>query len=228
MKVIILAGGKGTRLLPHTLETPKTLIKIKGMTIIERILLSLPHEIDEAIIVVKHLQDKVKATLGNKFNNVKITYIEQGDKSGTYGALLSAKNLFNKNEKFLVTNGDDIHKTSEYEDCLKYPRSMGVQMKIMPNYYRIEKNSDGYFIGFSSQSENEKIHGTLVATGVYVLDSNIFKHSGVLLKTGEYGLPQTVAEQSKDYPVKVVETDGWFSINTIEDMKKTEEYFKND
>jgi NDP-sugar pyrophosphorylase family protein len=226
MKVIILAGGKGTRLLPHTVETPKTLLKINGVTIIERILESLPIEIDEIFIIVKHLQDKIKITVGEKYKNINIKYIEQGDKTGTFGALLSARDIFTPKERFLITNGDDIHRTSEYEECLKYPRSMAVQKRIMPNYYRIEKNTDGYFAGFFTQSEEEKKNGTLVATGVYVLDSNIFDHPGVILSSGEYGLPQTVSEQSKQYPVKVVETDGWFSVNTTEDLKNAQDYFK--
>jgi len=226
MKVIILAGGKGTRLLPHTLEIPKTLLNINGKTIIQRILESLPSEIDEIIIVVKHLGDKIKESLGDDYSGKKIIYIEQGEKAGTYGALLSAKQYFAPNEKFLVTNGDDIHDKNEYLNCLKYPRAMAVQKKVMPNYYSIDTDENGYFTSFKTQTEEEKTNGTLVATGVYVLDSNIFLHPGVVLSSGEYGLPQTVSEQSKQYPVKVVEASEWFSVNTIVDMQKTEEYFR--
>ncbi len=228
MKVIILAGGKGTRLLPHTLETPKTLLKINDRTIIQRILESLPNEIDEIIIVVKHLKDKIQQTIGDSFQGKKIVYVEQGEKSGTFGALLSIRDNIFPNEKFLVTNGDDIHSKIEYIECLKYPRAMAVQKKVMPNYYKIETDSNNYFTAFRSQTEKERENGTLVATGVYVLDSSIFDHPGVVLGSGEYGLPQTVFEQSKEHPVKVVETEGWFSVNTIEEMNKAEEYFKND
>lgn len=227
MKAIILAGGKGSRLLPHTLETPKTLINIGGKTIIERIIESLPDEIEDVIIVVKHLQDKIKSTVGENFLGKKIFYVEQGEKTGTYGALLSAKDFFKEDERFLVTNGDDIHNTSEYVESMKYPRSMAVQKKVMPNYYKIVMDKNNYFLGFSAQTDEEKADGTLVATGVYVLDSNIFKHPGVLLGTGEYGLPQTALEQVKEYPIKVIETEGWIPVNTFKDIEEAEKYFNN-
>lgn len=226
MKVVILSGGKGTRLLPYTLETPKTLLKINGRAILQRILESLPSEVDEIIIVVKHLKDKIQQALGDNFQGKKIVYVEQGEMSGTFGAVLSAKGCFNSDERFLVTNGDDLHDKSEFEECLKYPRAMAVQKKVMPGYFRIEIDSDGYFIGFKTQTHEEEMTGTLVATGVYVLDTKIFDHPGIILGSGEYGLPQSVSEQSKQFPVKVIEVDGWVPVNTISDMEKAEEYFK--
>lgn len=225
MKAIILAAGKGTRLLPLTLHTPKTLVEINGKTIIERIINSLPDEIDEVIVVVDHLKEKIKETVGDEFLGKKIIYIDQGEKSGTFGAIYSAKNLLNENERFLVTNGDDIHDRNEYIECIKHPRAMAVEKKIMPNYYSVQIDKDNNFLGFKSQTEQEKNNGAFIATGVYVLDSNIFKHPGVKLSIGEYGLPQTVLEQSKDYPVKVITTSGWISINSIEDLEKARSYF---
>lgn len=226
MKLIILAGGKGSRLLPHTLETPKILIEIKGKKIIQRIIEALPEELDEIIIVVKHLQDKIRESIGNNYLGKKINFIEQGEKSGTFGALLSVKNLFEQGERFLVTNGDDVHDKYEYVECMKYPRAMAVQKKIMPNYYKIETDENGYFKSFKNQTDEEKGNSTLVATGVYVLDTKIFDHPGVLLSTGEYGLPQTVSEQSSKYPVKVVKVSGWVQINTKNDMEVAEKYFE--
>ena len=45
MKAVILAAGKGNRLLPLTEHTPKPLIEIAGTPIIDRIFQSLPDEI---------------------------------------------------------------------------------------------------------------------------------------------------------------------------------------
>ena len=226
MKAIILAAGKGTRLLPLTLETPKTLVEISGKPIIVHIIESLPEEIDEVVVVVSHLKDEIKKFLGDSFLNKKIFYTEQGEIPGTFGAVLSTKNLFSESERFLVTNGDDIHGKHEFLDCIKYPRAMAVQKKIMPNYFSIQVNK-GYFSGFKSQTEDEKINGTLVATGVYVLDTNIFQHPGVLLSTGEYGLPQSVFAQTTEFPVNVVVTDEWLPVNSFEDMEKANEYFSS-
>lgn len=227
MKAIILAAGKGTRLLPLTLETPKTLLKINNKPIIERIIESFPKEIDEVIIVVNHLKEKIKETFGEKFDNRKIIFVEQGEKSGTFGSIYSAKDLFQKGERFLVTNGDDLHDTEEYAECMKYPRSMGVQKKIMPNYYSTQIDSEDYFVGFKPQTPEEKENGAFIVTGVLVLDTDIFNHEGVLLSTGEYGLPQTVLSQIETHPVKVVRTSGWLSINSHQELENAERHLSS-
>ncbi len=227
MKAVILAAGKGTRLLPLTTDIPKTLVEINGKPIIERIISSLPEEISEIVVVVSHLKDAIQNFLGDEYMGKKIYFAEQGEKRGTFGALLSARNLLEGDDRFLVTNGDDIHDRSEFEECLKYPRSMAVERKIMPNYYSTEINESGYFTGFRPQTEIERTNGALVATGVFVIDKNIFDETGVLLSTGEYGLPQTVLLQIEKCPLKVVEISGWLPINSHNDLKKAEEYFSS-
>ncbi len=226
MKVIILAAGEGTRMRPLTENTPKSLINICGITIAERIFDSLPDEVDEVVIVVNYLKEKIKDYLGSEFKNKKIQYVEQGEKKGTFGALLSVKNLIKQEERFLVLNCDDIHDKKELEEYLKYPRSFGIQKMIMPNYYNIKINNDGFVEGFEKQNEEEKMNGAMVATGVYVLDANIFNHPGVLVHGGEYGLPQTILDQKNEFPVKAVETTKWIPVNTFDDLKKAEDYFK--
>ena len=224
MKAIMLAAGKGTRFLPVTLTVPKSLIKVGGVPIIERIFSSLPEDIDEVIIVVDHLKDKIEEYIGGNFYGKKVTYTLQGDKKGTFGALLSAKDLLINGERFLVLNGDDLHDKDELVKCTKYPRSMSVQKKIAPRYYSTKIDNDGNFLEFKSQTEEEKINGALIATGTYVLDTNIFKHEGIHLSGDEYGLPQTVSTQKDEYPIKVVETNGWISINTPEELEKAQKH----
>jgi len=225
MKVIILAAGEGTRMRPLTEQTPKPLLDVSGETIIERIFKSLPDEIDEVVVVVDYLKEKIKSFLKNEFLGKKISYVDQTDKKGTFGALLSAKDVLKSEERFLVLNADDIHEKSELSLYLKYPRSFGVQKMIMPNYYKICVDKDGFIDKFSTQTESEKINGGLVATGVYVLDTNIFKHEGVVVFGGEYGLPQTILAQKDKYPITAVETKKWIPINSFQDLEKAKELF---
>lgn len=227
MKAVILAAGKGTRFLPITLTVPKSLIKVGGVPIIERIFSTLPIEIDEVIIVVDHLKDKIEEYIGGNFYGKKVSYAVQGDKKGTFGAILSAKDLLTNGERYLVLNGDDLHDKDELVECIKYPRSMSVQKKIAPRYYSTKIDNDGNFLEFKSQTEEEKINGALIATGTYVLDTNIFKHEGIHLEGNEYGLPQTVSAQKDEYPIKVIETKGWISINTPEELEKAEKHLNS-
>ena len=95
----------------------------------------------------------------------------------------------------------------------------------MPNYYNIKTDELGNISGFSKQTDEEKVNGVSVATGVYVLDSHIFEHPGVSVFGGEYGLPQTILEQKEEYPIKAVETHKWIPINSFEDLEKANKIF---
>lgn len=227
MKAIILAAGKGTRLTPLTLDTPKPLLVIQGTPILDRIFQSLPEEIDEVIVVVKYLKEKIEEHVNKAGYPQKIHIVEQGEKTGTFGSLLYAKDLLDDNEKFLVLNGDDMHEKLELVEYLKYPRSFGIQKMVMPNYYNIDIDESHNIDKFRPQTEDEKNSGAMVATGVYVLDKNIFNHEGVIVTGGEYGLPQTILAQKDEYPIKAVVTEKWIPVNSFEDIKKAEEYFSS-
>ena len=223
MKAVILAAGEGTRLLPLTLQTPKCMIEIGGRPIIERILESLPEEIDEVIIVVNHLKEKIKDHLGNNFQSRGVKYAEQREKKGTFGALLSAQDLFQPGERFLVLNGDDLNDKEELGKFLKQDRTFGVQKMIMPNYYGLNI-VDGNLDGFRPQTDEEKGEGTLIATGVYTLDTDIFSHPGVGVFGGEYGLPQTILAQKDKHPIKVIEITRWIPVNSFVDIERANKY----
>jgi NDP-sugar pyrophosphorylase family protein len=56
---IILAGGKGTRMRPLTLDTPKPLLLVQGRPILEWSLMSLHGIVDHVLIVVKYLKEQI-------------------------------------------------------------------------------------------------------------------------------------------------------------------------
>src|SRR3989338_8959446 len=94
-KAVILAGGKGTRLRPLTLHTPKALVDIQGKTITEWIFdLLKRHGITEVIITVGYLKEKIKKYYGDgsKFG-MKISYVDEDKPLGTAGALIKIKHL---------------------------------------------------------------------------------------------------------------------------------------
>ncbi|MEK9166111.1 MAG: sugar phosphate nucleotidyltransferase, partial [Patescibacteria group bacterium] len=59
MKAIILAAGEGRRMRPLTLTTPKPLLEIQGKAIIDYVFDALPEEVEEAVVVVKYLGEKI-------------------------------------------------------------------------------------------------------------------------------------------------------------------------
>ena len=92
-----MAGGKGIRLLPLTKKLPKPLLKIKGVPIIERIILNFKNQgFKNFVISINYLGHKIKNYLkdGKKFK-VNITYINENKFLGTAGSLslISLKRL---------------------------------------------------------------------------------------------------------------------------------------
>ena len=76
-KAIILAAGIGSRLCPFTEHTPKCLAPINGVPILINMLTHLSNVgVEETVIVVGYLKEKLYDMVGESFNGMKITYIE--------------------------------------------------------------------------------------------------------------------------------------------------------
>lgn len=223
MKSVILAAGKGTRMGEHTKNTPKPLLRIGGRPILEHTLLALPRSVNEALIVVNYLSEQIKDYFGYKFGGIRIDYIFQKEFLGTANAVWETKQ-FLKNEGFLVLNGDDLYNKNDLEKCLNHELAFGVIQKIPPSekFIAIDLKQDQNIAGFHKPGQVELEKGILIATGVYVLDDRLFKYNPVQLSNGEYGLPQTILNMAKDYPVKGIIMEKWSQINYPEDIKKAE------
>ena len=110
MKALILAAGKGERLLPTTENCPKVLVPIIGKPIIEYIINDLAKlEIKQLVVVVGHKSEQVKEYLsdGAKFG-VNISYVHQKILTGEAEAILAAEGPLQGTEPFLVVDGDFV------------------------------------------------------------------------------------------------------------------------
>ncbi len=118
MKAMILAAGRGQRMLPLTNTTPKPLIKLNNKFLIEYVIENLKNAgITEIVINIYHLKEQIKHALkdGEKWG-INIKYSEESELLDTGGGILQAiqSNLIGK-EPFIVLSSDiitnfDIHK----------------------------------------------------------------------------------------------------------------------
>tara|TARA_A100001037_G_C15006121_1_gene569477 strand:- start:154 stop:843 length:690 start_codon:yes stop_codon:yes gene_type:complete len=108
MKVVILAGGFGTRLSEYTKDIPKPMVKINGIPIIVHIMKHYFKYGYKDFYVALGYKGKVLRDFFKKKNfkwNVKL--IDTGKKTMTGGRLLRLNRLL-KNETFLMTYGDGV------------------------------------------------------------------------------------------------------------------------
>lgn len=76
-KAIILAAGTGSRMEPFTQHTPKCLVPINGVTILNNMLAHLSDSgVEETVIIVGHLKERIYDTIGTSFNGMKVSYVE--------------------------------------------------------------------------------------------------------------------------------------------------------
>lgn len=107
MRAIVLAGGKGTRLLPYTIVVPKPMLPLNDIPIIEIISRQLKyHGFQEVSISLGHLSGVIKYFLESKKGDKGLpnfTYFTEDEPLGTSGPV---KAINPNEEDFLVINGD--------------------------------------------------------------------------------------------------------------------------
>lgn len=122
MKVVIIAGGKGTRIASVASEIPKAMIPINGKPIIEyQVELAKRYGFEDFIFIIGHLGHVIKDYFKNGANwDVNIEYFEENTPLGTAGALAELKDSLH--EDFFVFYGDTVM-DFDMESMLQYHKS---------------------------------------------------------------------------------------------------------
>ncbi len=108
MKVVILAGGYGTRLSEYTKLIPKPMVKVGGKPIILRIInLYKKYGFKEFYIALGYKGNYIKKFFKNRFKDIDINLIDTGINTMTGGRLRRLKKFLDK-ETFLMTYGDGL------------------------------------------------------------------------------------------------------------------------
>ena len=107
MKAMILAAGKGSRLLPLTKEKPKPLLTVKGRPLIDILIRQLSAaKINSLVVNVHHLGNQIKDHLGDGHQHkVEIQYSVEDELLETGGGIKNALKLLGT-DPFILVNGD--------------------------------------------------------------------------------------------------------------------------
>ena len=172
--VVIMAGGKGTRLYPYTKVLPKPLIPIGELTIIERIMERFKtYGCEQFYLTVNYKKNMIKAYLEEQSNFGKIHYIEEEKFLGTGGSLYLLKDTLK--ETFFVSNCD-ILIDADYADIIRYHKekkhkiTMVTSLKnyVIP-YGVINVHNGGEIKNIVEKPE----YNFQVNTGLYVLEPEV-------------------------------------------------------
>ena len=221
MQAVILAAGQGVRMRPLTTTVPKPLLKVAGKPLLDYTFAALPEEIDEVVVVIGYLGEQIRKHLGESFAGKKVRYIVQKKLEGTAKALWEVRSFLHG--RFLVLMADDIYSKGDIQKCLGHEQAILVmKSEQVGSGGKVVLDEEGKLSDVIEGKEHPL--GTLIATNVFVLSEKIFNYKPVKLtdREGEWGLPQTVVEVSKNQPVSVVEATRWIKITTPEDIFRAE------
>ena len=227
MKAIILAGGKGTRLVPYTTVFPKPLMPVDGMPILEVIVKQLAHfHIEELIFTVSQESEPLlSAYFGNGSRyGVDISYSREEKPLGTTGPLSLISDL---PETFLVMNGD-VLTTLNYQKLIQYHRRQRGMVTIAMNQKRIQLELGVMELGQGHRLTQYIEKPTLsysVSMGVYIFEKKVLKW---VPSRGYLDFPELIqkllrkGEKIFCYP----SNDFWLDIGRHEDYGEAQRMFQ--
>lgn len=178
--VVIMAGGKGTRLKPLTNVIPKPLIPISEKTIIEDIMdRFVAADCHDFYLSLNYKADTIKnyfASINNKNYNIK--YLTEKKPLGTGGALYLLKDKIQ--DTFLVSNCDIVVDIN-LADLLRYHRNnknIATMVSVIKNIdipYGILETKEN---GMLSSIREKPILTYQINSGLYVLEPKILDYIG--------------------------------------------------
>jgi NDP-sugar pyrophosphorylase family protein len=226
MQAIILAGGKGRRLLPYTTVLPKPLMPIGDYSILEVILRQLKHAgFNNITISTGYLHELIYAYIAsNKSLDLKISYAHEEKPLGTIGPLRLIKQL---DDHFLVMNGDiltDLNYTALIAAHKKKKAIATVatyQRDTHIDFGVLEKDSENRITGFR---EKPTYHFD-VSMGVYVFSKKILEY---VPENEPFGFDQLMyALTDAKAPVFSYPHEGyWLDIGRPDDYARSIEEFE--
>ncbi|MET3195901.1 NDP-sugar synthase [Bacillus sp. OAE603] len=181
MKVVILAGGFGQRLLPITNNIPKPLLPIANRAAIEHLLLHLiSMGFNEFIIQLHYMSQAIIKTIdGMNLMNISIEYIIEEESLGSAGCLRLSKPYLN--DTFLLVNGDILFDGDIREAIyqhLEYNQQFSMLVKHVDKCesYGNVKVKNGQIMEFIEKPQIGKEISNLVNTGIYILNAELLKY----------------------------------------------------
>ena len=223
--VVILAGGKGTRLRPLTAVFPKPLVPLGDKPIIDILLTRLSAlGFRNITLCTGYLQELVMAVVGDGSKyGLSVRYCHEETPLGTAGPLMNVSEL---SETFMIMNGDllttlDLTKMLQHHHDQQAIATIAVfKRDIKIDFGVIENDGDGTFLDYCEKPE----YHYDVSMGVNILNRSVLEH----MTDGEYMDMPDLILRVRDSGGKVrcyKEDCFWLDIGRMDDYAMAQEHF---
>lgn len=220
---VIMAGGKGQRLRPHTENCPKPMLHVQGKPMLEHILLRAKAEgFVNFCISLHYLGHMIQDYFGDGSGfGLNINYVNETLPLGTAGALGLIPEV--PAEPFLVSNGD-VLTDIKYGDILDYHlrhspslATMAVRQHEIQNPYGVVKTSGVDIVGF----EEKPVFRSHINAGIYAMDPKALQY---IEKNTPLDMPSLFQKIQSDgrrtivYPMH----EPWLDVGRLDDLEKAQ------
>ncbi len=232
MDAIILTAGEGKRIRSEIGKSNKCLLEIEGSSLlvntIELLLSSLP--IERITIVVGCNAKSVKEIIGNDFNGIPVSYVEQEKTDGILGALdLAVQNVDND---AIIQLGDEYYHNPQYNNALRrfenndcvFGVCEGTEEQVCQTY-SIKYSDDGEPVEFCEKPQTP--FNNHVGTGMVLIKKSLFPSIHKLYREdNKRELVDLFSEivKNKGKIESCIVTDFYENINEIENYRHLIDY----
>jgi dTDP-glucose pyrophosphorylase len=217
-QVVVMAGGRGTRLDPFTAILPKPLIPIGNKSVIEIIMEKfLRCGFHRFIYTLNYKREYIKLFLKERAFPYEISWVEEDDFLGTIGGLTLLQEQIE--DTFFVANCDSVLEL-DFDNVLAWHKENGAAITIIGCHNEV-KIPFGVLTLSNGRLENileKPVHDVIINTGVYILEPRVLTYLTPGVRTDMNELIQTVAAKERVcvYPIY----KGWFDIGQWDEYKK--------
>jgi mannose-1-phosphate guanylyltransferase len=220
VKAVVLIGGRGTRLRPLTVSTPKPLLPVVNKPFLRYQLEVLRGHVDEVVLCAADPRP-FSRELGARACGIKLRYLTEERPLGTGGAVKNAAAALTRESQFLVLNGDVLNHL-DVTAFVKAHRKAGAAATIAltrvadPTLYGlVETDAAGRIARFLEKPSADEATGNVVNAGAYIFERSVLD----LIPAG-----QTVSLEREVFPSLIegsrlhsYESRGyWIDIGTLE------------
>ena len=177
LTAVVLAGGQGSRLMPHTAEIPKPLVPLDGRPIVEYMLDRLHRGgVRRVVMAVNHMADQIETALGDGSRyGLEISYSREERPLSTVAPLKLIEDL---PERFIVANADvltDLDIGHLYQVHVENRAMLTVatyQRTESIDYGVLVTDPDSRVVGFTEKPD----YSFVVSMGIYVFSREVLQY----------------------------------------------------
>lgn len=222
--VVVMAGGKGTRLYPYTKILPKPLIPIGDTPIVERIIdRYVEYGIDRYFMTVNYKKGMMRSYFNDLTPDYEVVFVEENKPLGTGGSLKLIEEKFNR--PLFVTNCDALIR-ADYADIYEHHTQSGNDITIVSAlknitipYGVMRSGEQGELL---AMEEKPKL-SYFINTGMYIINPETIE----LIPDDTMFHMTHLVEKVMDKEGKVgtypISEDSFLDMGEFEEMKRMEE-----